>query len=102
MLKIDLLKKVGTSCKMRTDPKIPELKTKIRESILKNEDVVMSIKGVMSVTPSFLDQLFGELVMEFGPETVFKICKFEPELYYSFHEQLERSARLRGWEKQSA
>lgn len=102
MIRIDLFKEVGVSCKERTDPRIPDLQKKIRESILKNEEVKMNLKGVISVTPSFLDQLFGALVKELGPEIVLKLCKFEPELYYSFQDQLERSARLRGWKKQSA
>jgi hypothetical protein len=95
MIKINLLKEVGTSCMRRTDPSIPGIQQRIREAIKNSDEVVLNINGVMSVTPSYLDQLFGVLLIEFGIQSILKYCKFEPELYYSFKEQMERSARLR-------
>lgn len=101
MLTINLLKEVGEFCKSRTDPQIPNLRDKIRNSITECEAIVIDVTGVKSITPSFIDQIFGELTLEFSPRTILKFCKFCPELHYSFKEQIERSARLRGWKNKS-
>ncbi|OGQ35979.1 MAG: hypothetical protein A3F16_08135 [Deltaproteobacteria bacterium RIFCSPHIGHO2_12_FULL_43_9] len=88
MIKIELLKGVGTSCQRRTDQSIPGIQKKIKDAIKNKEGVVFNLNGIKSVTPSFLDQLFGELIKEFGTESILKYCKFEPELFYSFKEQI--------------
>ena len=99
MLTIDLLKEVGLYCKERTDPNIPRLFAQIKKELEKGGEILFSIKGVRIITPSFIDQLLGDLAKEYGPDFLKQHCKFDPALPIIFKDQFERSARLRGWKK---
>ncbi|MCK4946957.1 MAG: STAS-like domain-containing protein [Candidatus Aureabacteria bacterium] len=88
---------IGEYCSQRIDSPQKKGGQAIREMVLENwdkGDIEVSFEGVKLVTPSFLDEAFGKLVLEHNLKEMINKLKFT-HIGEETKEKINRSVELR-------